>query len=199
MQFITYKPFINNYISTSEELPKLNYNNLYNYSSNNNLFDDDDELPTLNQSIYSPYQKVEIKQEVKPQSNNVQFNSSKADIVINNARKLIKTPYKFGGTNPNTGLDCSGFIQAVFSNSGVNVPRTSLQQEQFGTPVKLENIQKGDVVSFNSPRSPSKRHVALVSKIQDGQIYVIDSGNKKTGVSERKIPKLEIRHIRRYV
>src|ERR1700759_848143 len=45
--------------------------------------------------------------------------------VISIAEKYLGVPYKWGGTNPATGLDCSGFAQLVYKQVGISLPRTS--------------------------------------------------------------------------
>jgi len=57
-------------------------------------------------------------------------------------------PYRAGGTTPQ-GVDCSGFIQALFQRAGVLLPRTVMQQFNTGRPVRLEELRFGDVVFFN--------------------------------------------------
>ena len=57
-------------------------------------------------------------------------------------------PYRYGGTTPQ-GVDCSGFIQALFQRAGVPLPRTIAQQYNAGRPVRLEELRFGDVVFFN--------------------------------------------------
>ncbi|BEP14262.1 hypothetical protein acdb102_25730 [Acidothermaceae bacterium B102] len=73
--------------------------------------------------------------------------------VVANSMQYLGVPYKWGGTNPQTGLDCSGLVQKVFANEGVTLPRTSAEQATSGTEVAggLANAQPGDLVFFGSP------------------------------------------------
>jgi hypothetical protein len=69
------------------------------------------------------------------------------DQVITEAKKYLGVPYKWGGTDPATGLDCSGFTQLVFKNLGVNIPRVSQDQANVGTPVaSLADAKPGDLI-----------------------------------------------------
>ncbi|MFI7585873.1 transglycosylase SLT domain-containing protein [Spongisporangium articulatum] len=71
---------------------------------------------------------------------------------IDIAKKYLGVPYKWGGTDPRTGLDCSGFAQLVMKQVGVNLPRTSAEQAKVGTEVSsLDDAQPGDLVFFGSP------------------------------------------------
>lgn len=63
------------------------------------------------------------------------------------AQFLGKVPYRSGGTTP-AGWDCSGFVQYVFANIGVSLPRTSGAQATVGTPVpSLDQAQPGDIIA----------------------------------------------------
>lgn len=70
--------------------------------------------------------------------------------VVAMAKKYIGVPYVWGGTNPATGMDCSGFTQRVFKDLGVDIPRVVSDQMRQGTPVaSLAEAKAGDLlVSF---------------------------------------------------
>lgn len=78
------------------------------------------------------------------------YNKERADDLLMNAMSLIGISYRWGGTKPATGLDCSGFIQYVFRQAwGVNLPRTSSEMAKVGTPVNKSDLQPGDLVFFS--------------------------------------------------
>lgn len=79
-----------------------------------------------------------------------QAGSATGNDVVATAKKYIGVPYVWGGTNPATGMDCSGFVQRVFKDLGVEVPRVVSDQMQVGTPVaSLAEAKPGDLlVSF---------------------------------------------------
>ncbi len=67
------------------------------------------------------------------------------------AFSLIGTPYKYGGNNPETGLDCSGFVGHVFQRmAGIQLPRDSQTMSRLGTPLEVSQLQPGDLVFFNT-------------------------------------------------
>lgn len=74
------------------------------------------------------------------------------EAVVAEARKYLGVPYLWGGTDPAKGLDCSGMIQLVYKNLGIDIPRVSYQQATAGRPVaSLAEAQPGDILAFNSP------------------------------------------------
>ncbi|MCZ2825111.1 MULTISPECIES: transglycosylase SLT domain-containing protein [unclassified Modestobacter] len=83
--------------------------------------------------------------------------------VVGAATKYLGVPYKWGGTDPATGLDCSGFTQRVYADLGISIPRTSAQQATAGRPVaSLAEAQPGDLVFFDNTSSrPGIDHVGL--------------------------------------
>lgn len=71
-------------------------------------------------------------------------------------------PYVWGGSNPDTGLDCSGLVQYVLRQVGVNLPRVSFQQANSGKRVALSSLRAGDLVAWdNSPRNNGADHIAI--------------------------------------
>ena len=72
--------------------------------------------------------------------------------VIDAAKQYLGVPYLWGGTDPSKGLDCSGFVQRVYKDLGIELPRVSGDQARAGTPVaSLAQAQPGDLIAFGSP------------------------------------------------
>ena len=102
--------------------------------------------------------------------------------VVGAATKYLGVPYKWGGTDPATGLDCSGFTQRVFADLGISIPRTSSQQATAGRPVaSLAEAQPGDLVFFdNSSGRAGIDHVGLyigggkmIAAPQEGEVVKV--------------------------
>ena len=90
--------------------------------------------------------------------------------VVSLASSLEGTPYVWGGSTP-AGFDCSGLVQYVYGQLGINVPRTSEEQATVGTPVSsLAAAQPGDLLFFagSDGTASSPGHVAIY--IGNGQM-----------------------------
>jgi len=58
--------------------------------------------------------------------------------------------YRWGGTSPRTGFDCSGFTRWVFAHVGIDLPHQSGQQFTYGRSVPLRALKPGDLVFFDN-------------------------------------------------
>lgn len=68
--------------------------------------------------------------------------------ILSTAKELLGTPYRFGGVNPRTGFDCSGYVAYVYNKAvGVALPRQAREQIEIGNPVSSK-LQPGDMVYF---------------------------------------------------
>jgi cell wall-associated NlpC family hydrolase len=74
--------------------------------------------------------------------------SAGAQTAISVAQRFLGTPYKWGGSSPATGFDCSGLVQYAYSQAGVKLPRVAADQYNVGTPIDRNQLQPGDIVFF---------------------------------------------------
>ena len=79
--------------------------------------------------------------------------------VIRTARKYIGVPYKFGGSTPKA-FDCSGYLQYVFAQHGMNLPRTADLQFKLGRSMPAGRLEAGDLVFF-STYEPGASHCGI--------------------------------------
>ena len=87
-------------------------------------------------------------------------------------------PYVWGGSSPSTGFDCSGFVQYVYAHFGIDLPRTTFEQVNCGTPVSLSDVKPGDLV-FEIPSPEGPNHVGIY--IGNGKI--LDAMDPQNGVT----------------
>lgn len=71
-------------------------------------------------------------------------------IAARTAERFVGIPYRWGGDTVVDGMDCSGFVRAVYNLCGVNIPRTSREQYRVGDTVSRGELQDGDLVFFGS-------------------------------------------------
>ena len=98
--------------------------------------------------------------------------------LVSYSNAFLGMKYLWGGTTPaimdttgkyiSGGFDCSGFVQYVYKNFGVNLPRTSMDQVNKGVSVKINNLEKGDLVFFRT-------NLALPLEVSHVGIYIGDN------------------------
>lgn len=96
--------------------------------------------------------------------------------LVEYALQFKGNPYVYGGTSLTEGTDCSGFTQSVFKYKGIQLPRTSRQQAQYGKNVPLNKLQPGDLIFYC--KNGIINHVALYT----GNSKVIHASNPKSGI-----------------
>lgn len=71
--------------------------------------------------------------------------------IVSIAKKYIGVPYRWAGSSPSTGFDCSGFTMYVYRQVGVRLPHSSRAQIGVGERISRANLEPGDLVFFGSP------------------------------------------------
>lgn len=156
----------------------------------------DSYLNYLNPAVTSnrPQQEVRFKSYDEPSISFTDYETPSEEFqptsiglsVVNTARQFIGGKYQWGGTSPSTGFDCSGLIYYSYKQNGVNLPRTVKEMEKVGTSVDLNQVQPGDLICLSSS-GPSGKHIKMVTKVDNGQIYTIDARGKKKGIIEEPL------------
>jgi cell wall-associated NlpC family hydrolase len=104
--------------------------------------------------------------------------TTSASRVLPTAQRYLGVPYRWGGTSPKTGFDCSGFVLYVFAKHGTRLPRTSREQASRGQRLRpvWSALRPGDLVMF---AEPGRRitHVAIYAG-QRRIIHASGSGRK---------------------
>lgn len=97
--------------------------------------------------------------------------------VIKTARQLLGIPYRYGGSTPKSGFDCSGLVYYSYRQAGLNIPRTSKQQYRQARPVSRRHLQPGDLIFFRSKYGGFVSHVGIYLG-KDEFIHAPSSGKK---------------------
>lgn len=81
--------------------------------------------------------------------------------VVMYAFSLIDIGYRFGGSNPDTGLDCSGMVSYLYDKvTGARLPHNAAAIARMARPIDRSDLQPGDLLFFNTRRK-SFSHVAI--------------------------------------
>jgi hypothetical protein len=83
------------------------------------------------------------------------------DSLVETAKRFVGVPYRWGGSTPAGGFDCSGLTQAVYQLNGLNLPRSSKIQYQAGVPIKRSQLSRGDLVFFATSGGRTVSHVGI--------------------------------------
>lgn len=91
-----------------------------------------------------------------PASGGLNFDPSERELAVAQAMLLVNTPYTYGGNTPQGGFDCSGLIYYVFQHvtGDRRLPRTTAQWAEATVPVSNRQLERGDLVFFNTDGRP---------------------------------------------
>ncbi|GAC1621500.1 MAG: hypothetical protein NVS9B10_04390 [Nevskia sp.] len=117
--------------------------------------------------------------------------------IAETALEQLGAPYRYGGSDPN-GFDCSGFVQYVYGQAGVQLPRGTTELLKTGTRIHYSDVRVGDLLfyQFSDRRRPSM-HVAIYLG-DDWMVHAPASGQQvtKTRADEKPWPKRYVTAIR---
>ena len=107
--------------------------------------------------------------------------SSRGARVASLATRYLGIPYRWGGSSPSTGFDCSGFVMYLYRQVGVSLPHNAAMQYRHGRAVSRGSLRRGDIVFFNGLghngiylggghfiHSPSSGDVVKISRLSEG-------------------------------
>jgi cell wall-associated NlpC family hydrolase len=79
--------------------------------------------------------------------------ASRAAEVVLRSLSMLGVDYKWGGSSPDTGVDCSGLVRFVYEGTiGKVLPRRSVEMSREGEKIDRHELQPGDLVFFNTLR-----------------------------------------------
>ncbi|WP_053083667.1 C40 family peptidase [Rubeoparvulum massiliense] len=104
------------------------------------------------------------------------LSSTMADQIILTAKKYVGTPYVFGAAaGQSRTFDCASFVQYVYAKHGIKLPRVSRVQAKLGTPISVNNLQKGDLLFFYWPGRFASNNIVGHVAIYIGNGYMIQA------------------------
>ena len=108
-----------------------------------------------------PVIEVEIPRDPRPFAALSNTAMSMRDSVVVLARQQIGTKYRFGGTTPKGGFDCSGFVRYILGALQISLPRTAQQQASVGATVPKDttSLKPGDLLTFG--RGDKVTHIGI--------------------------------------
>jgi cell wall-associated NlpC family hydrolase len=103
------------------------------------------------------------------------YSDPRAQKIVSLGLDLFGHPYKYGGTRIGKGIDCSFFVQTIFKELGIHLPRTSGEQFKMGAAVDKAELKVGDLVFFKKTyysRKKKGRRGKGVTRINHVGIYI---------------------------
>jgi cell wall-associated NlpC family hydrolase len=83
-----------------------------------------------------------------------------ARALVVHARRQIGVRYRYGGSSPQHGFDCSGFVRYVYRQTGIRLPRTTEGMSEMGLALRKSELKPGDLVFFDTRHKPFS-HVGI--------------------------------------
>lgn len=118
-------------------------------------------LNSLNSTLIFPGQKILIAQNSQSDAPSmVSRGTSRIETILEYAKSFAGVPYRYGGQSPQ-GFDCSGFIQYVFKNFGLAMPRIAADQYYAGREIDADEALPGDIVAFKTGKVISHTGIYL--------------------------------------
>lgn len=134
--------------------------------------------------------KQRVERAKVPQKSNHASQQTHANAIVNKtptrnlmtriAQSTIGKPYKWGGSNPQQGFDCSGLMTYVHENAlGIKIPRTAAQQRDKSRTISYAQLQPGDMLFFKTGKNSN--HVGVY--VGDRKFVHAATGSKQVKVA----------------
>lgn len=118
-------------------------------------------IPVVAQNAAQAVAEYEAARDARPFATLSNTALSMRDSIVVVARSQIGTRYRFGGTTPTGGFDCSGFVRFVLASLSLTLPRTAAQQADIGAKVPKDTtrLRPGDLLTFG--RGSRVTHIGI--------------------------------------
>jgi cell wall-associated NlpC family hydrolase len=124
---------------------------------------------------------------------------TKEDEILETAKEFLGVKYVWAANGPSA-FDCSGFTKYVYEKHGIKLPRYSGHQAKIGTKVAFNELEKGDLVFFDTDKKGKVNHVGIF--LGDAKFIHASSGGKKvmiTSFKEKKFYRNRFLHGQRII
>lgn len=149
------------------------------------LFSEKDYEQSLAELVEAePGQQVDL-------SRNVELKADNVTQLKQAAYGFLGIRYRFGGSGRN-GIDCSSFVQHVFKEMAVSLPRTAREQFEVGNRVAVGDLQKGDLVFFRT-YAPFASHVGIY--LGNNRMIHASSRDRRVVISSMNTPYYRARFL----
>ncbi|MFP4610792.1 MAG: C40 family peptidase, partial [Thiohalophilus sp.] len=108
------------------------------------------------------------------------------DKLVEVARSILGTPYRYGGQSPEHGFDCSGLVQYTYQQAGLDIPRTTGQQYRSVQHIPSRSLRPGDLIFFSTKYNRFVSHVGIY--LGDNRFIHAPSSGKEVSVASLKDP-----------
>ncbi|MBN2158928.1 MAG: C40 family peptidase [Spirochaetes bacterium] len=109
-------------------------------------------------------------------------NGDTRDRILETAKKYLGVRYNYGGMGAG-GFDCSGFVQFVYRENGILLPRSTAAQFERGKKIGLDNVQPGDLLFFKIYRG----RISHVGIYVSGSVFIhAPSSGKRVSFADMK-------------
>lgn len=119
----------------------------------------------------------EEEEEIDDEEDEESYSDGGREDVLAYAESKVGNAYVWGAQGPNA-FDCSGLVVAAYRQAGISLPHSSASQFNCGYSVSLDNLQRGDLLFFDTSGGGGVSHVGIY--VGDGQM--IHASNPSTGV-----------------
>jgi murein DD-endopeptidase len=99
-----------------------------------------------------------------------------AERAAREAAQLVGKPYRYGGSSPSTGFDCSGLVQYSYAQAGRKLPRSTDDQRVASQRIRVSELRRGDLVFFDQ-EGKKNSHVGIY--VGDGEFVHAPSSGKR--------------------
>lgn len=124
-------------------------------------------------------QRYPASQPVTPRGQQLRINQAR-NRMVRLATQTLGAPYRYGGTNPQRGFDCSGLMRYVHQQAGINIPRTAAEQRIHSRTLSYAQLKPGDMLFFKTGKR--SEHVGIY--IGNRQFIHASTGSRRVRIAK---------------